>query len=329
MRNGDRPAVTLQHVARAAGVSRATASRVLSGAGPWSADARDRVRTAAARLGYVADPVARALVRGEGTRVVVAVTGADETVLDDPYVARVVAATARVCGADGLGASARWVPRRSPGEPLAELARDRSVGGVVLVNTTREQLDAVPRALRGRIASIGIGAPGVPSVDVDNGGGTGAAVEHLIRSGRRRIAMVTGPPWLPCTGRPVASYRRAVADAGLPERTVRGDFTAAAGRAGADEALARWPDTDALVVCCDAAALGALTVLRRRGLDVPGDVAVTGFDDILAAAHSGPALTTASHPVERIAAAAARAALHAAAAEEELFPSALVVRESA
>ena len=68
---------------------------------------------------------------------------------------------------------------------------------------------------------------------------------------------------------------------------MRGDFSAAAGLAGAVEALDRWPDTDALVACCDAAALGALTALRRRGLDVPGDVAVTGFDDILAAAHAG------------------------------------------
>jgi DNA-binding LacI/PurR family transcriptional regulator len=322
--------ITLEHVALAAGVSRATASRVLTGSGPASADARAKVLAAAGRLDYAADPVARALVTGRGTRLVVAVTAPSAAVLDDPYLARVVTAAARVADPEGLGVSARWLPLAGSTTELERLARDRTVGAVVLVNTTRPLLQGLPTALRGRVVSIGVGADGVPAVDVDNAGGARTVVEHLLRSGRRRIALVSGPGWLPCGSRPVDAYRAVLDEAGLAVRVLPGDFGGATGRARAREAVTRWPDTDAVFALGDAAALGALQALSALGRTVPDDVAVAGFDDIPAAAHSGPPLTTATHPVERIAAAAARAALRPAGAPEEAwFRSDLVVRESA
>lgn len=110
-----RPA-TLDDVARDAGVSRATASRVLGGYGFTSTNARARVRAAAERLDYVPDLAARALVRGAGVRLVVAVVGRDDTVLDDPYVHRVVSAASRVCARRTASAwpwsGCRWPTRR-------------------------------------------------------------------------------------------------------------------------------------------------------------------------------------------------------------------------
>ena len=135
--------------------------------------------------------------------------------------------------------------------------------------------------------------------------------------------------WLPCTDRPVTAYRATMAAAGLPARVVAGGFDTASGRAGAAEVLRRWPDTDAVYGICDEVALGALQVLRASGRRVPGDVAVAGFDDIPAAEFSGPGLTTATHPVEDIAAAAARSVLVRAADGPTLFASDLVLRESA
>lgn len=94
--------------------------------------------------------------------------------------------------------------------------------------------------------------------------------------------------------------------------------------------MRRWPDTDAIYAICHAAAFGALGALRSLGAHVPGDVAVAGFDDLPAAAWSGPALTTATHPVTRIATDAAVAVLRGGPAEPEtLYPSELVLRESA
>ncbi|KAB1926979.1 LacI family transcriptional regulator [Micromonospora sp. ALFpr18c] len=323
-----RPA-TLEDVARLAGVSRSTASRVIAGTGFASPYARERVTTAVERLGYVPNPAARALVRGVGVRLVVAVAGASAAVLDCPYVHQVVGSAARVCTPAGVGVALHWLPLGQPGE-LDQLARDRSVCGVVLVNTTNELLDAIPRSLQGRVVSIGVGSSAVPSFDVDNAAGAGEVLRHLYATGRRRIAMVTGPQWLPCSRRPVDAYRGLMRQAGLPERILPGDFSAARGRSAAGEALRRWPDVDAIYAISDETAFGVIAALRDEGVRVPGDVAVAGFDDIPLAAMTAPALTTASHPVGRIATAAAIAVLDGRpAAPVTLFPSALVARASA
>lgn len=325
-----RAAVTLEEVARAAGVSRATASRALTGTDSVSTPARERVRAVAARIGYAPDPLARALAAGTGTRLVVAVVGPSApAALGCHYSERVLAAAAAVGDPAGVGVSMHWLPLDRPGE-LERIAADRSVHGVVLVNTTEALLDAVPRALRGRVVSIGIGSADVPAVDVDNAAAAAAMVRHLLAAGRRNIAMITGPAWMPCSWRMVDAYRAAVQEAGVPERIVHGGFDAADGRAGALEALRRWPETDAIFAICDDTALGALAALRGLGVQVPGDVAVAGFDDVPAAAWSGPALTTATHPVRSIATAAATALLERGPREPHAwFPSELVLRESA
>ncbi|WCN78867.1 LacI family DNA-binding transcriptional regulator [Micromonospora sp. LH3U1] len=324
-----RPA-TLEDVARVAGVSRSTASRVIAGTGFASPAARELVTAAVDQLAYVPNPAARALVRGGGgVRLVVAVLGTSAAVLDDPYVHRVVGSAARVCTPAGVGVALHWLPLGDP-RGLEQLAGDRTVCGVLLVNTTEDLLEAVPRSLRGRVVSIGVGSRTVPSFDVDNAAGSDAVLRHLYATGRRRIAMVTGPRWLPCAQRPVETYRRLMRQAGLPERVLAGDFTAARGRAAAGEALRSWPDVDAIYAISDDTALGVIAGLRDAGVRVPGDVAVAGFDDIPLAEMTTPALTTASHPVGRIAVAAATALLDGRpTARVTLFPSALVARASA
>ncbi|MEU8156277.1 LacI family DNA-binding transcriptional regulator [Micromonospora sp. NPDC048986] len=323
-----RPA-TLDDVARVAGVSRSTASRVIGGTGFASPAARKQVTAAVDQLGYVPNPAARALVRGGGVRLVVAVLGTSDAVLDDPYVHQVVGSAARVCTPAGVGVALHWLPFGDP-RSLVQLDGDRSVCGVILVNTTEELLAAVPRSLHGRVVSIGVGSAAVPSFDVDNAAGSEAVLRHLYASGRRRIAMVTGPRWLPCAQRPVQTYRRLMAEAGLTERILPGDFRAARGRTAAGEALQRWPDIDAVYAISDDTALGVIAGLRDAGVRVPGDVAVAGFDDIPLAGMTAPALTTASHPVGRIAVAAATALLDGRpAAPATFFPSTLVARASA
>jgi DNA-binding LacI/PurR family transcriptional regulator len=321
--------VTLEDVALAAGVSRATASRVIAGYGSVSAETTDLVNATAARLGYTPDAVGRALAGGTGFRLVVAVTGTAPSVLDDPYVHRVVGSAAAVCAPHGVGVSLHWLPYHSPGE-LGALADDRGVRGVILVNTTDQVLEAVPERMAGRVASIGVGSATVPSFDVDTACFTTAMVHHLYSGGRRRIAMVSGPTWLPCTWRAVAAYRAAMQAAGLPARQVPGDFTAAGGGAATATVLSRWPDTDAVLASSDAMALGAIAALRKRSFDVPGDVAVAGFDDIPFAALSTPTLTTASHPVDRIATGAATAILERTRVPlTTLYATELIHRDSA
>ncbi|MEU4765172.1 LacI family DNA-binding transcriptional regulator [Actinosynnema sp. NPDC023794] len=322
--NGQEP--TLSDVARRAGVSVATASRALSVRGPASASARHRVLAAARELGYVPNPVARALATRSGTRIAVAVGGQTSHVLNDPYVARVTTAAAAAAGE--VGVSLHWLPLHDPAE-LGRLAENRDIGGVIVVNPTMPALATIPRSARGRIASIGIGTRDVPSFDVDNATGTTKMIEHLITTGRRRIAMITGPQWLPCTERALTAYRRALADAGTPPRLAAGDFTAATGESATTEIMTRWPDTDAIFALGDLSALGVLTALRRKGVDVPGDVAVAGFDDIAYAALSHPGLTTTTNPVEAITTAAATAVLnHRPTPPQTFYPTTLILRAS-
>ncbi|MEV6236249.1 LacI family DNA-binding transcriptional regulator [Lentzea sp. NPDC051838] len=320
---------TLDDVARTAGVSRATASRVITGQGPASARARDRVTAAVTKLGYVPDAAARALASRSGTRLAIAVIGHTAAILDDPYVGRVLTTAAHIAAEREVGVSLHWVPLSAPAA-LAGLAGSRGLSGLVVVNPTQPALETVPRSLRGRVVAIGVGTSGVPSFDVDNRSGTDGVVRHLVTTGRRRIAMVTGPAWLPCVDRARDAYQQIMNETGCETRVVRGDFTAARGAAAAAEIMTRWPDTDAVFALSDLTALGVLDGLHARGVRVPADVAVAGFDDIAFACLSRPALTTSTHPVEEIAAAAAKAVLDRTGdTPATFFPSTLVVRESA
>ncbi|NKE63055.1 LacI family transcriptional regulator, partial [Lentzea sp. PSKA42] len=282
-----------------------------------------------AELGYVPDAAARALASRSGTRLAIAVIGHTAAVLDDAYVGRVMITATSIAAEREIGVSLHWLPLNDPAA-LARLAESRGIGGLVVVNPVRPALEALPRSLRGRTVAIGVGTRHVPSFDIDNRTGTDGVVRHLVNTGRRRIAMVTGPSWLPCGDRAIDAYRRVVQDIGGDVRLVPGDFSAARGETAAVEIMARWPDTDAVFAISDATALGVLNGLRGLGADVPGDVAVAGFDDIAFAGLSTPALTTSTHPVEEIAAAAVRAALdRSASSPVTFFASTLVVRESA
>jgi DNA-binding LacI/PurR family transcriptional regulator len=320
---------TIEDVARVAEVSRSTAARAVAGYGHVAPHTRERVLTAAQRLGYRIHPLAQALARGLGHRVVVAVIGPDVSVLDDPFIGRVTSSVARVCDPVGVGVALRWLPLRPP-SALTALADDRSLRGLMLLNPTTGVLSALPDRLRSRTCSIGVGAPGVASFDVDNTAGVDTILRHLHCRGRRNVAMVAGPAWLPCTSGPVRAYRQRTEAAGLPERVIRGGFGVPDGCRAGDYLLRQWPDTDAVLACCDATALGVLARLREHGIAVPDDVAVTGFDDIPFAGLSTPALTTSTNPIHQIVEDAARALLYPSVQNPgpRMYPSRLVVRQT-
>ncbi|WP_229076651.1 LacI family DNA-binding transcriptional regulator [Actinoplanes sp. DH11] len=311
----------LADVARRAGVSVATASRVLSGRGPASPASRDAVRRAAGELGYVPHPVARRLAERSGTRIVLAVRDERADILRDPFVTRAAAAMAAATEPAGLGTALIRLPLNAAAE-LERLAADRSVAALVVAGHDRDLPARLPGGLRGRTAMIGVGGS-----DVDSAAGIGALIQHLCATGRRRIALVAGPSWLGASWAPLTTYNRLMRAAGLPARVVHGDFTAARGRDAAREIRRRWPDTDAIATVSDATAVGVLRALAADGVRVPADIAVTGFDDSPLAEAVHPGLSTATHPVELIAVAAVRAAL-GEPAPGRLFPSHPVIRGS-
>jgi DNA-binding LacI/PurR family transcriptional regulator len=324
----DGRAATIYDVARNAGVSKSTVSRVLTGHRGVSPDAIEQVRRAAVELGYVRNPAALSMSTGNGTRVVIGVVSPRATLVVDEYLARVVVTAARVCAVERIGVGLEPLPLNGP-RPLGNLAHDPTVHGIVLVNTTKSVLNAIDHRLVGRVVSIGIGSSIVPTVDVDNHLGGKAIASRLVQSGRRRIAMVSGPRWMPCLDRMTRAYGEVMGAAGLPKRIVVGGFTAESGQLATKAILRRWPDVDAIFAVCDATALGVIAELRARHIDVPHDVAVAGFDDTELAQYAG--LTTATHPVEAIAEAATRAVLDARSTRlpDMYFPSQLVARQTA
>lgn len=157
------------------------------------------------------------------------------------------------------------------------------------------------------------GRPGPPAVTFDDRGGARALTAHLLQLGHRRLGYLAGPADRTTTRDRLAGHRNALAAAGLAgdaERlTVHGHYDRPSGYEGALELLRREPCLTAIVAANDTVALGACAALRERGLRIPEDVSVTGFDDVPFAADAAPALTTMRLPLTQAGAHAARLAL--------------------
>jgi DNA-binding LacI/PurR family transcriptional regulator len=200
--------------------------------------------------------------------------------------------------------------------------------------------DELDRALQSsRVPNVFVGRPlsaddrGVQYVDTDNVEGGRIATQHLIERGRRRIGTIAGPQDMSGGIDRLSGWRSAMAAAGMADDAVAyGDFTLASGAAAAREILERFPDLDALFIASDLMAAGALGVLAELNKDVPGDIAVVGYDNLGVAASTVPPLTSVIQPVVAMArAAGARllAQLNGAPPSEPLiFAPELVVRAS-
>ncbi|MFI7277038.1 LacI family DNA-binding transcriptional regulator [Streptomyces sp. NPDC049879] len=282
---------TIVSIAAHAGVSIASVSRVLNGQGARR-DTTERVRRAAAELGYVPNAVARSLKDGRTRQLTFAIPDIGNPV----YVAmvRAIQAVAKAAGYRLLLHSTEAVAE----DELAVLRSlgDRTSDGLILVpiRITDDHLRALENAA-GPVVVIGSLPPGTPvdSVRADSVAGAASAVRHLYRTGRRRIAFVNGPADTVPGANRAEGYRAALAECGLPydERLVaHTEFGIAAGTAAAERLLAERPDA---VFCAnDQLALGASHALLSQGLRIPGDVAVAGMDDSSLARAAWPPLTS-------------------------------------
>ncbi|MGS2618868.1 LacI family DNA-binding transcriptional regulator [Micromonospora sp. LZ34] len=285
---------TVHTVAARAGVSIASASRVLNGVG-GSPETIRKVRAAAAEVGYVPNAIARSLQSQRTGLVALAV----EDIGNPVYVAMMRAIEA-VVAASGRQLLVHATGGRIDNETtLLRRLANRYVDGMILspIRVTDDHLAAmvdspVPVVVVGQ---LGADAP-VDNVRTDSRRGVALAVEHLLAAGRRRIGFVNGPlDTVPGAARD-AGFRAALAEHGidLDERLVEvGDFQYAAGRAAAERLLAR-ARPDALVCANDLIAVGALHALLAAGHRVPEDVAVVGMDDTELAQMMFPQLSSVS-----------------------------------
>jgi DNA-binding LacI/PurR family transcriptional regulator len=320
---------TITDVARVAGVSRGTASRVINDEPGVARDVRERVRQVIDELGYRPNPAARALASGRTDVVDLVVSDACSATFGvNPYYGRVVAGI--LSGLAGTSAHMRLHLVAGPDVPglLASLARTADLGAV-LVNVP-ETMVAEAYQHTDRLVCMHSSAPRVPYVDTQNEAGARAAVAHLVGRGRRRIAGIHGPETHPCAAQRHNGYLGAMREAGLGPLTGSGDFRRDVGHREASRLLTDHPDIDALFVACDLMAVGALQALAEMGRRVPDDVAVVGFDDSLLAASAIPPMSSVRQPVEDMAAAATRALLGRVLTPHwrQVLPADLVVRAS-
>lgn len=326
---------TLRDVARRARVSKATASRVLSGSRDRvSPELVTRVMEAADQLDYVPNPHAQALATATSPMVAVIVHD-----VGDPYFSEIARGALRVAAEqDRLVVICNTF--RDPARELAYVSEMRaqrihailvagsSTLGLEMGGGLSEQLDAF-RGEGGRVAMM-LAGHGHPAVVPDNRGGGRLAALHLLELGHVEMGVVAGPAHVRSVIDRLGGFSEALAEAGVPPPTVvRTDFTREGGAGAAGELLAARPDLTAVLALNDLMAVGVIRHLAARGRDVPADVSVVGFDDIPLAEDIDPGLTTIRVPMEEMGASAMRMVLGDEMDEgPRIFATQLVVRGS-
>jgi DNA-binding LacI/PurR family transcriptional regulator len=328
---------TLEAVARRAGVSRATVSRVVNGSPTVAEPIQEAVRRAVAELGYVPNLAARSLVTQRTDSVALVLPESSSRVFsDDQFFPSVIRGVAQELEEQDKQLVLLMVDSAAGHDRVERYAMARHVDGVLFASI--HGADPLPELLARRGIPVlcngrPLGKATVPYVDVDHVGGVAAAVRHLLAIGRTRIATIGGPQDMVAGIDRLAGYRSELRGSGRRSIVALGDFTRESGAAAMRELLEDDPALDAVFIASDLMAHGALRTLREAGRRVPEDVAVIGFDDVEMARYTDPPLTTVRQPILEIGRQMARQLLRLAAGESiehaVVLPTELVVRESA
>ena len=330
---------TLEAVARVAGVSRATVSRVINGSPRVSPEVVEGVERAIAELNYVPNRAARSLVARATMSIALVVPEDAHRFFGDPYFADVVQGISDRLDDSEYVLNLQLTHPSSPSEKTRRYLLGGNVDGAIVVShhSGDHFLASLGRSLPVVFGGRPLGQVANPSdyyIDVDNRLGGAQATQHLIDRGFERIATITGPTDMPAAVDREEGWRDALRRAGLPtDRLVHGDFTEAGGVRAALEILERYPDTQAVFVASDLMASGLCLALKERGLRVPEDLAVVGFDDSEYATRGAVGLTTIAQPSREMGVVMADTLLRLLAGEDvphvTVLDTRLVVRESA
>ncbi|GAB2462840.1 LacI family DNA-binding transcriptional regulator [Promicromonospora xylanilytica] len=292
--------VTVHDVAKAAGVSISTVSRALSAPERVAADTRERVTRVAAELGYRPNHAASGLRMGRTHAVGLVVPD-----LENPYFASVTKGVQARARAEGYEVFVADSDEDADAEPELIGALAARTDGVIVTSprsaegTLSAALEGVTAVLANRELPPSAGAGAFPYIAVDDADGVAQVLGHLFALGHRSIGVAAGPVSSWSGGRRVAGLFKA-AELRDVELVELGNFQPyfAGGVQAADHALAS--GVTAVAAFNDLMALGILDRLRHRGVDVPGEMSVVGFDDVQLATVVSPALTTVHAPLARL-----------------------------
>lgn len=327
---------TIADVAELAGVSRATVSFVLNDRPGVARATQERVRAAAAELGWSPSRSARALSTGRARAVGLVLAREPEVIGIDPFYPAFMAGIESVISQSGDGLMLQMSREADETDTYRRLAADRRVDGVFLTDLRVDDLRLeLVHELGLPAVAVGAGedSNGLTSVNLDDRAVVADAVRHLVELGHRRIAYVAGPEEYLHARRRRQAWAAALAEAGFPEGPVMpGGFTAEGGARATQALLARPDRPTAIVYGNDLSATAGMAAAYEAGLRIPDDLSVVGYDDVPLTSWTRPPLTTCRADATSWGRAAAQALMEVieegTAPDVELEPAALVVRGS-
>jgi DNA-binding LacI/PurR family transcriptional regulator len=297
---------TLEEVAKVAGVSRATVSRVVNGSPRVSSDVRRNVQTAIDNLGYVPNRAARSLVTRRSDSIAVVITEPTGRLFSDPFFPRLLRGISAYLASRNVQLVLLMPASAADSQRTSDYLAAGHVDGALLVSLHGDD-PLLGKIAAAHVPTVVVGRPMRATVasyvDADNRGGARSAVDHLIGAGRRVIATIAGPADMVASLDRLTGYRDAIADGGLdadPRLEATADFTQDGGAAAMERLLAARPDIDAVFAASDLMAAGAMSVLDAAGRRIPQDVAVVGYDDSPVASTARPQLTSVRQPIEEM-----------------------------
>lgn len=291
--------MTIRTVAERAGVSMMTVSNVINGTGQVSEKTRGLVRLAIRNTGYIPNLEARSLASGGSNRIALIYSGRQV-----PFLGEVLFSAFNATASLG----AQLVLRASSGttkkalEKLALGLARSGIQGLLLVPPLAEVLVGSPVLSELRVAAITTAGalPGMHTLRIDNRTATATLTEHLIRLGHRRIGFIAGSPRHGDSKERRAGYEQAMQQSDIPvqqELIADGEYTFESGCLAAEQLLERDGKPTAIVASNDEMAAGALWMAQQRGLKLPDDLSIVGFDDTPTAMKTWPPLTVIRQPI--------------------------------
>lgn len=335
---------TSKQVAERAGVSQTTVSFVLNNVvdANISEETKERVLTAARELNYIPDVAARTLARGRSDNIALVLAQPHRQVFIDEYIPRVLTGISEVTRQHGLRILVEQVHGKTASSVYRRLLQSKEAAGVIInfSTTNMQEIEHIITSTRDGMPIVTLNDihPEIHSVEVDKLSGVQIIVQHLIDLGHKRIACIPydHEDHNKHLGDRLAVFRQTMEANCLtvdPALIVRGEFDPETGYAAMQEILQKSPLPDAVYAMNDMMAFGAVRAIRERGLRIPEDIAVVGFDDVRLAGFCDPPLTTMHEPDEEHGREAAKmliAVLNGAAIEDKhvTLRTRLVVRDS-
>jgi DNA-binding LacI/PurR family transcriptional regulator len=297
---------TIEDVARLAGVSRGTVSRVINGGRNVRPVVADTVNAAIDALGYSVNQAARNLARGHTGSIAFVISEREERLFEDPNFGLFVRVFSRQLRQNGRHLLMTTAQDEEEENFLGDYLTVGHVDGALLA-LTHEREPLLGQLLLNRLPLVVLGKPlgfeeAFSWVAIDDEKAAFTVVSYLAaRAGGGPIGTVTGPTHTSSGRERFDGYRRALGGKFRPDLVASGDWSLRSGREGTEQLLAREPGLRGLFVASDLMAVGAIGALRDAGRRIPEDVAVVGFDDSAAATMVEPALTTMRNPIEQTA----------------------------